>query len=50
MRFNKEWLEDEETQKQLRELARWLLLVPLILLLLFGAVDAHGLFIYKLGS
>ena len=36
MRFDKEWLEDEETQKQLRELARWLLIVPLILQLLFG--------------
>ncbi|HEY46284.1 MAG TPA: hypothetical protein G4O14_05825, partial [Anaerolineae bacterium] len=36
MQFNKEWLEDEETQKQLRDLARWLLIVPLILLLLFG--------------
>ena len=36
MGYVKEWFEDEETQKQLRELARWLLIVPLILLLLFG--------------
>ena len=36
VRFSKEWLEDDKTQENLRNLARWLLIVPLILVLIFG--------------
>ena len=32
----KDWLEEEDTQEHLRSLARWLIIVPLILILLFG--------------
>ncbi len=32
----KDWVEDEDTQKHMRSLARWLLIVPLILMLIFG--------------
>jgi len=32
----KDWIEDEDTQEHLRSLARWLIIVPLILMLIFG--------------